>query len=56
MNFKRFFATIFTLFALLSFPINTEVTKLPDGSTDDITIEIPVDDGIILYGRPPKPW
>lgn len=56
MNFKRLFATIFTLFALFSFPINTEAAKLPDYSADDIIIEIPVDDGIILYGRPPKPW
>lgn len=56
MNFKKIIATAFLLVTLISFPTNSEATVTVIPSLDDIIIEQPIDDGLILYDKPPRPW
>lgn len=56
MHFKRFIASAFTLLALLSFPYNVDSTNNAISVDDNIIIETPIDDGLILFSNPPKPW
>lgn len=56
MNFKRIIATAFLLVTLLSFPCKSEATVTVIPTNDDFIIELPIDDGLILFDRPPRPW
>jgi hypothetical protein len=56
MNFKKFIATALLLVTLFSFPSNSEATVTIFPPIDDFIIELPIDDGLILYDRPPRPW
>ena len=56
MNFKKIIATAFLLVTLISFPVNSNATTTVIPSLDDTIIELPIDDGLILYDKPPKPW
>jgi len=56
MTFKKIIATAFTFLALLSFPfdVNPPTDSVP--VDDNIIIDLPIDDTLVLFGRPPKPW